>query len=82
MKKEFQNSRLLKATKSPDEWISELESKIHDIIERTQNPKKKLDDDDIVLHVLNNLPSEYDTIVDGFESRLNIEDETATLNDL
>jgi gag-polypeptide of LTR copia-type len=61
LKWEFTSSKLQKG-ESPDEWIEKLESlrtKIEQIL-----GKPNIDDTDMMLHILNNLPDDYDIIVD------------------
>ena len=68
LKKQFANSKLKDADMHPDEWITDLESLRTDMdkISLTEN----MTDQDFMIHVLNNLPVEYDVILDGMESRL------------
>ena len=52
----------------PDEWISELEGLRTEIEEI--NSSSAVSDYDFMVKILNNLPSEYDVILDGLESAL------------
>ena len=57
LKKDFTNSKLKSIEEDPDDWITELES----IWSKMDNlwinsKKKKMDDEDFIIHVLSNLP--------------------------
>ena len=72
LKKKFANSRLVDLEKNPDEWITELEgfrTDMEDIHIATT-----MSDLDFLIHVLNNLPDEYDVVLDGMEERLMLKD--------
>ena len=68
LKKNFANSKLESVENNPDEWISELESMRNEIDKI--NLSTQMSDQDFMIHVLNNLPVEYDVVLDGMESRL------------
>ena len=72
LKKKFANSKLETAEKHPDEWITELESLRNDI--DSISLSTKMTDQDFMIHVLNNLPEQYDVVLDGMESRLMLGD--------
>jgi len=72
LKKQFANSRLGDAEMHPDEWITELESLRNDMDKISLSAK--MTDQDFMIHVLNNLPVEYDVVLDGMESRLMLPD--------
>ena len=55
----------------PEEWISKLEGLRTDIKEI--NSSLAMSDYDFMVKILNNLPSEYDVILDGLENRLNMD---------
>ena len=59
LKTEFVNLKLNSST-SPDEWINQLEY----LCLKLQKSKSKMSDLDFMLHIVSNLPSCYDTIVD------------------
>jgi gag-polypeptide of LTR copia-type len=61
LKKEFTSCKLQKG-ESPDDWIEKLES-IRNTIEQILG-KPHIDDTNMMLHILNNLPKDYETIVD------------------
>ena len=54
--------------KDQDEWISNLEGfRIH---MKVFGQKGSKTDDDFMIHILNNLPKEYDVVLDGLENCL------------
>ena len=59
-------SRLTKKTKDPEAWISELEM----LRSRLKEMGTDIDDEFLILHILNNLPSEYDNVVENLEERV------------
>lgn len=61
LKQEFNESRL-KNGESPDDWIERLES-LQARIDQIMGGKH-IKDEDMILHIVSHLPSEYDTIVD------------------
>ena len=63
-KLDFSKSKLENASTDPDEWIKTLES----LRRRLEVMGSAMDDLDMVVHVLNNLPSEYDTMIETLES--------------
>jgi len=67
-KKKFENSRLQDPEDDPDDWISELEGYLMEI--DTIDASSAISEKDLMVHVLNNLPKEYDMILDGLENRL------------
>ena len=77
LKREFTSSKLQKG-ESPDDWIEKLES-IRNTIEQILG-KPHIDDTDMMLHILNNLPEEYETIVDRVTKELS--NKTLTLESL
>ena len=72
LKKKFANSRLEDLKTNPDEWITELEGLRYDMEE--MHIATTMSDLDFLIHVLNNLPEEYDVVLDGMESRLMLKD--------
>ena len=52
----------------PDEWISNLEGL--QICMNGFDQKGNITDEDFVIHILNNLPGEYNVVLDGLESHL------------
>ena len=63
---EYQRSKLVDATMDPAEWISKLER----LRFRLESLGVIVDDDDFVVHILNNLPKEYDTVVEVLEPQM------------
>ena len=55
---EFDNSKLESLDKDPDEWMSHLEGLRIRINEFCQ--QGNVSDENFMIHVLNNLPEEYD----------------------
>ena len=53
IKRKFANSRLKKNTKDPEECITELE----ELRDRLEDMGSIMSDEDIMIHILNNLPS-------------------------
>ena len=68
LKSEFHNSKLKSIDKDPNEWIYHLEG-----IRTQMNEfglKGNVSDEDFMIQVLNNLPKEYDVILNGLENHL------------
>ena len=77
LKREFTQSKLEKG-ESPDEWIEKLESKRNTIEQILGKPH--IDDTDMMLHIINNLPDEYEVIIDQVTKELS--NKTLTLESL
>ena len=75
---QFTSNRLKKLAQDPDVWISELEL----IRTRLSKMGTTLDDMYMMMHVLNNLPSAYDNLVDGLEDKLGAKNDPLTLEGL
>ena len=75
LKSEFHNSKFDSVDKDPDEWISHLEGLRIQTNKFSQ--KGSVSDEDFMIHVLNNLPNEYDVIPDGLENHLTVIGENA-----
>jgi len=56
LKSKFQHSKLRDVSKDPDIWISKLES----ICARLSDMKTPVSNEDFIVHVLNNLPIDYE----------------------
>ena len=67
-KKKYENSLLGDATKDPGDWISLMEGTITEI--ESIYAKMAISNKDFLLCILNNLPKQYDVVLDGLESRL------------
>ena len=61
-------SRLTKRNKDPEVWISELEM----LRSRLSEMGTTIDDEFLILHILNNLPSDYDNVVENLEERVDL----------
>ena len=59
-KLEFSQSKLTDWTKDPDEWLDELEQLRADL----EMMNSGINDEDFKIHVLNNLPKEYESIIE------------------
>ena len=55
IKRKFAKSRLKKNTKDPEEWIMELE----ELRDRLEYMGSIMSDEDLIIHILNHLTSEY-----------------------
>ena len=66
LKQEFHQLKLESAEDDPDIWITQLELKRR----RLQNLGSTIEDDDLILHILNCLPKEYETVVELCEDDL------------
>ncbi len=78
LKLEFQRSRLKATDANPDEWITELEG----IRMRLKDMNSDISDEDFMIHVLNNLPSEYEVQVSKLEDRLGSATNALMIEDL
>jgi hypothetical protein len=78
LKKEFANSRLANRREDPDVWISNLE----DLKLRLEEQGSKLDNVDFMVHVLNNLPKEYEVSQAKLEDRLNDDIDPLTIEEI
>ena len=80
LKKKFAQSQLKDKDSDPDEWITELE----DMRAQLAEMKMEMSDDDFIIHVLGNLPDEYEIDVSKLEDRigkdLTIDDVREALN--
>jgi hypothetical protein len=65
-KLEFHQLKLSSADEDPDPWMTNLELKRR----RLKTLGTIIDDDDLILHILNNLPKEYETVVQLCEEDL------------
>ena len=67
LKKEFANSTLGDASTPPDEWLSELESLRNQMNAITIPNKSDMIEVDLIIHILSNLPEEYEVAVAELE---------------
>ena len=66
LKQEFHLMKLESAEDDPDPWLTALELKRR----RLKTLGANMEDDDVILHILNNLPKEYETVVELCEEDL------------
>ena len=78
LKKEFNASKLSNWNKDPKIWISKLEV----IRKRMKKMSNEISDEDVMIHILNNLPEEYDTVVEAMERKLDNSVDLFTLRNL
>ena len=80
LKKKFAQSRLKDKNSDPDEWLTELE----DMRTQLSEMKMEMSDNDFIIHVLGNLPEDYEIEVSKLEDRigkdLTIDDVRESLN--
>ena len=67
-KKEFENSKLESAETDPEDWIGKLEGLRAEI--ESIDIASAISEQDFMVKILNNLPSEYNVVLDGLESRM------------
>jgi hypothetical protein len=70
LKKEFATLKLKKVSVDPEEWITELEV----LRRRMRACGHILTDDDVIIHIISNMPRDYDAICDQLENELGDED--------
>lgn len=70
LKKDFANSRLRDLDVRPDERMSELESLRSEMNKVTIAGKSDMTDVDVIIHILSNLPEEYEVAVSELENKL------------
>ena len=75
---QFTNNRLKKLWKDPDEWIAELEL----TRSRLKKMGTEIDESYMMMHVLNNMPSAYDNLIDTLEDRLDSATDPLTIENL
>ena len=78
LKREFNNSRMEDENKDPEVWLTELER----LRQRLKGVKVEISDDDLVLHVLGNLPENYETVVAIAENQMETGTDGLTLENL
>ena len=66
LRKQFNSSKLSDVLKDPDEWITKLEI----LRKRLKKMGTIINDEDLMIHILNNLPMEYDNVVEAMERKL------------
>ena len=66
LKQEFHQLKLGSIDEDPDVWLTQLELKRR----KLKNLGATIEDDDLILHILNCLPKEYETVVELCEDDL------------
>jgi hypothetical protein len=66
LKQEFHQLKLSNGEEDPDPWLTSLELKRR----RLRTLGATMEDDDMILHILNSLPKEYETVVELCEEDL------------
>ena len=78
LKKGFNASKLSSWNKDTEIWISTLEV----IRNRLKKMSNEISDEDMMIHILNNLPEEYNTVVETMERKLDDLVDPLTLSNL
>ena len=66
LKQEFTSKKLKDSSQDPDEWITKLEELRADLARMKSN----ISNEDFFIHILNNLPAEYDMEIKLLEDKL------------
>ena len=67
LKKDFANSKLRSADANPDEWMTDLESLRTEMNKVKISGKTDMSEVDLIIHILSNLPEEYEVAVSELE---------------
>ena len=78
LKNKFVNSKLKTAREDPDVWLTNLESLRVQLAEA----ESFMTDTDLIEHVLNNLPKEYENVVLKLEDRVGAKENPLTIEEL
>jgi len=78
LKSKFQPSKLRDVSEDPDIWISKLES----ICMRLSDMKALISDKDFIIHMLNNLPKDYEVQISKLEERFSSTMNPLTIRDM
>ena len=78
LKKEFANSDLGGVDNRPDEWMTNLESMRSQMNAININNKTNMSEVDLIIHILSNLPEEYEVAIAELEKEL--QDTSKTLD--
>ena len=70
LKKDFANSKLRSAEDNPDEWMTDLESLRTEMNKVKISGKTDMSEVDLIIHILSNLPEEYEVAVSELEEKL------------
>ncbi len=76
--REFQKMTLKSSGEDPDVWLTNLES----IRTKLAEMSYTISDEQLMIHVLNNLPEEYDIQISKLESRLDDKNNLLTIGDI
>jgi len=82
LKKEFANSKLKSAVHNPDEWITDLEFLRTQMNNVTIPGKTNMTEVDLIIHILANLPEEYEVVVSKIEEKLKTSPSALQLEDV
>ena len=82
LKKSFANSTLADATEDQDNWITELECMRTEMNKVKIGGKSDMTDVDIIVHVLSNLPEDYEVQVNELEEKLQDTSVTLAIKDV
>jgi hypothetical protein len=66
LRKEFNLCALKNVNQDPDKWINELEI----LRRKLEAMNHQMTDLDMIIHILNNLPSEYESVIESLETDL------------
>jgi hypothetical protein len=70
LKKDFANSKLVSVDTDPDKWMTDLEC-LHSEMNKVTIPgKTDMSEVDFIIHILSNLPKEYEVAVSKLEEKL------------
>ena len=70
LKKDFANSKLASVDTDPDEWMTDLECLRSEMNKVTIPGKTDMSEVDLIIHILSNLPEEYEVAVSELEEKL------------
>ena len=82
LKKDFANSKLSSLDTRPDEWMSELESLRTEMNKIQIRGKTAMSEVDLIIHILSNLPEEYEVAVSELERKLKDDSVQLSMEDI
>ena len=82
LKKDFANSKLPSLDTRPDEWMSELESLRTEMNKIQIRGKTAMSEVDLIIHILSNLPEEYEVAVSELERKLKDDSVQLSMEDI
>jgi hypothetical protein len=68
LRQQFAASKLEDPMKNPDEWLADLER----IRQQLSSLGSPMSDEDMIIHILNNMPPEYETLAERMEDQLEV----------